>query len=71
MEKKGLVIFLFALFLFLSACNNSDKAKYVYWTVETENQIERLERAEVDYKIQNREIWVKENDVKKAVQCCT
>lgn len=71
MEKKVLVTVIFILFMLLSACNTNDDEKYAPWAEESANQIKRLNKAEIDYKTQNGEIWIKENDVKKAVQCCS
>ena len=58
-------------FILLQACNNNYDSNYVYWTKETANQIERLNDAGVQYKIQNGEVWVNEKDVNNVVQCCS
>jgi ABC-type enterochelin transport system substrate-binding protein len=68
-RKKVFVTISLISFMLLSACNTN--AKYVPWAGESANQIERLNEAGIDYKTQKGEIWIKEKDVKKAVQCCS
>jgi hypothetical protein len=66
--KKYLAI-CFVLLTILSACNTD--GNYVYWTVETENQIQRLDDAKVEYVLKEGEIWVREDDMYKVIACCT
>jgi hypothetical protein len=45
----------------------SPAAEYIYWTEETENQLQRLNEAKINYEIRNGEIWVKERDMDKVI----
>jgi hypothetical protein len=49
---------------------DADKS-YVYWTTNTNNQIQRLEAADVEYEIREDEIWVREEDMEKVLACCS
>jgi hypothetical protein len=53
----------------MSAC--SKEVNYTYWTEKTDNQIQRLDEANIKYEIRKGEIWVKEEDMKKVVACCS
>lgn len=66
--KKLLIVTTSLLFL-LSACSAEDS--YMYWTVKTENQIQRLDEANIKYEIREGEIWIREKDMDKVVACCS
>ncbi|AZB41092.1 hypothetical protein CEF21_01340 [Bacillus sp. FJAT-42376] len=56
-------------FIVLTACSTGET--YTYWTDKTNNQIQRLNDANIKYEIKNGEIWVREKDMKKVVACCS
>ncbi|MCD5324249.1 hypothetical protein LQ226_10840 [Pontibacillus sp. HN14] len=58
-----------ALLLTLTACNQ--KVTYTYWTDKTDNQLERLEEADIDFEIRGDEIWVDEEEMDQVVACCS
>jgi hypothetical protein len=49
----------------MSACTKVEN--FTYWTEKTDNQIQRLDKANIKYEIREGEIWVKEEDMKKVV----
>lgn len=55
--------------MLLSGCNTEEK--YIYWTEKTDNQIQRLDDANIKYEIKAKEIWINENDMSKVVACCS
>ncbi|KMY41479.1 hypothetical protein [Peribacillus loiseleuriae] len=59
----------FILLISLSGCNTEED--YIYWTEKTDNQIERLDGANINYEIREGEIWVREKDMDKVLACCT
>lgn len=65
--RKALVFTV--LLVILSACNSTES--YMYWTDESENQILRLDDANIKYEIQEGEIWIREKDLNKVVACCS
>lgn len=68
--RKLLVMSFFVLIL--TACNGEKDAKsYIYWAEETEAETERLDEAGVRYEIKDGEILVIEEDMFKAVECCS
>jgi hypothetical protein len=58
-----ILVFLFTM----SACTKEEN--FTYWTEKTDNQIQRLDKANIKYEIREGEIWVKEEDMKKVVAC--
>jgi hypothetical protein len=62
-------VFILVLLITLSACNK--KENYTYWTEKTDNQIKRLDEANIKYEIREGEIWVKEDDMEEVVVCCS
>ncbi|MCM3666988.1 hypothetical protein M3204_21535 [Mesobacillus subterraneus] len=56
--KKKLTISFFVM-ITLAACNTKEAS--IYWTDRTDNQIQRLDDANVKYEIREGEIWVREN----------
>jgi hypothetical protein len=63
---KKITIF---LLITLASCNPDES--FTYWTDSTENQIQRLDEAEIRYEIRDGEIWVIEEDLKKVMACCS
>lgn len=63
---KKIIIF---LLITLASCNPNESL--TYWTDSTENQIQRLDEAKIKYEIRDGEIWVREEDLKKVVACCS
>ncbi|KGX91182.1 hypothetical protein N781_05385 [Pontibacillus halophilus JSM 076056 = DSM 19796] len=59
----------FASLMACSACSGGDT--YTYWTDTTENQIQRLDEASINYEIRDDEIWVDEEEMDKVVACCS
>ncbi|WP_066157120.1 hypothetical protein [Halalkalibacter krulwichiae] len=55
--------------LLLSSCQTEQH--YVYWTDLSENQLERLDDANISYQVRNGEIWVKEKEMMRVVACCS
>ncbi|GGD15296.1 hypothetical protein [Pontibacillus salipaludis] len=68
MKKCWLLILLITL-ITLAACSSTET--YTYWTEETDEQIQRLNEANIRYEIRNGEIWVGEGDMDKVVACCS
>jgi hypothetical protein len=66
---KKLFFMTFVILNTLSAC--SIEETYTYWTDKTDNQIQRLEEANINYEIRETEIWVIEKDRDKVVACCS
>lgn len=60
-----ILVFLFTM----SACSKEEN--FTYWTEKTDNQIQRIDKANIKYEIREAEIWVKEEDMKKVVACCS
>ena len=69
MKKQFVIITVIVILIMLSACNKEEN--YTYWTGKTDNQIERLDKANIKYEIRDNEIWVKEKDMFKVVACCS
>lgn len=55
--------------MLLSGCSTKDE--YIYWTDQTDNQIQRLVGADISYEIRHGEIWIREKDKSKVVVCCS
>ncbi|WP_156317595.1 hypothetical protein [Bacillus sp. CHD6a] len=56
----------------LSACSSdSSSGAYVYWTEKTDNQIQQLDHAKINYEIRHGDIWIREKDTRKVVACCS
>ncbi|MFJ5624849.1 hypothetical protein ACIQD3_19480 [Peribacillus loiseleuriae] len=66
---KKLLVITFVSLILLSGCNTEDE--YIYWTEKTDNQIQRLDGANIKYEIKGGEIWVREKDMSKVVACCS
>ena len=66
---KKLLVIAFVSLILLSGCNKEDE--YIYWTEKTDNQIQRLNGANIKYEIKEGEIWVREKDMSKVVACCS
>lgn len=67
---KKFVIMSF-LFVMLAGCNTKTESVYMYWDEETDVQIQRLDEAGVRYEVKDGEILVLEEDMLKAVECCS
>ncbi|MFD2043395.1 hypothetical protein ACFSTA_03295 [Ornithinibacillus salinisoli] len=70
------LIILFLLLILASGCMNSESTEYKFWAHKTDNQITRLNDANIDYKIIEGnggidEIWVSEQDFDNVTACCT
>lgn len=71
MYMKKLLAIAFVSILFLSSCSNSAD-HYISWTDDaTENNIQRLDEANIKYEIREGQIWIRERDLDKAVMCCS
>ncbi|WP_226682984.1 hypothetical protein [Sutcliffiella horikoshii] len=68
--KNLIITGLFSLVL-LSACSSQNNDTYVYWTEKTDNQIQRLNQAKINYEIRHGDIWIREKDTRKVVACCS
>lgn len=66
-----MLVITFVLVIFLFGCNSNENDNYVYWTEKTDNQLERLDEANINYEIKNGEIWVREKDMFEVVACCS
>lgn len=66
--KTRLLIFL--LILLLTACQNGER-EYIHWSEAEENVTERLRDGGVDYKVENGEIYIPKDQLKRATYCCT
>lgn len=64
-------IFAITLVLFITLSSCSTNETYTYWTDKTDNQIQRLDKANIKYQIKDGEIWVREKDMDKVVACCS
>lgn len=53
------------LLITISACST------IYWTEKTDNQIERLNQANINDEIRDGEIWIREEGIRKVVACCS
>jgi hypothetical protein len=42
---------------------------FIYWTEKTDNQIERLDKANINFEIRHGEIWIREKDIRKVMAC--
>lgn len=70
--NKTLNIFFITSFLILSGCSSNIKNEnFISFGEKTDNLIERLEKANIEYKVQGNEIHIKEKDLKRATNCCT
>lgn len=65
---KKLLTITFLLLIVLTGCSTEE---YIYWTEQTDNQIERLDGANIKYEIREEEIWVSEKDMRRVVACCS
>lgn len=57
--------------MFLSACQKEENRKYVHWGEITENDKKRLTENGIDFKVKNENLYIPEDQMKKAVACCT
>jgi hypothetical protein len=65
------LIFLMLVFL-LTACTEEKKDDiYFYWGLDSEISVKQLIKSNINYKVENGEIWIKEKDRKKAIVCCS
>jgi hypothetical protein len=64
-----LIYLTLVLFILLSGC--SVEEEYAYWAEKTDNQIQRLDEANIKYEIREGEIWVREKDLSRVVICCS
>jgi hypothetical protein len=56
----------------ISACSTENSSDtYIYWTEKTDNQIERLNQANINDEIRDGEIWIREEGIRKVVACCS
>ncbi|MBP3952522.1 hypothetical protein [Bacillus suaedae] len=68
---KKLVVMTFAIvtLITLSACSSGEID--TYWTDKTDNQLQRLDQANIKYEIREGEIWISEEDLFDVVACCS
>jgi|GEM_PF-5085534 len=66
---KKLLYIIYVSLMLLSGCSTKDE--YIYWTDQTDNQIQRLVGADISYEIRHGEIWIREKDKSKVVVCCS
>ncbi|KGP90655.1 hypothetical protein N780_04040 [Pontibacillus chungwhensis BH030062] len=67
--RKYWLLTLFITLIALSACSSTET--YTYWTEESEEQIQRLNEADIRYEVRDGEIWVSEKDMDEVVACCS
>lgn len=60
---------IFSVLIVFTACNTNES--YTYWTDRTDNQIQRLDEAKIEYEVREDEIWVREKALEKVVACCS
>ncbi|MDX5475635.1 MAG: hypothetical protein LPK00_08850 [Bacillaceae bacterium] len=65
------IVVYITIVLLLTACQQNESEKFTYWTDESSNQLQRLEKAKIKYEIRNEEIWINEKDLMKVVACCS
>ncbi len=68
--RKSVVILVICA-AFMTACEQNESREYVHWGEKTENDIQRLTENRIDFKVKNNYIYISENQMKKAVACCT
>lgn len=67
-----LVAIIVLILITLSACSTGNSSDtHIFWTEKTDNQIERLDQANIFYEIRHGEIWIREKDIRKVVACCS
>jgi flagellar biosynthesis/type III secretory pathway M-ring protein FliF/YscJ len=59
------------LIVLLTACQNKENREYIHWSEAGENVTERLRDGGVDYKVENGEIYIPRDQLKRATYCCT
>ena len=61
---------LFASSLLLVGCT-SEQPKTVPWGEETPAQIERLKAHDIEFKVEDDQLLIPQNQVEEATKCCT
>ena len=64
-----LIFLTLVLFFLLSGCNAEEE--YTYWTEKTDNQIQLLDEAIINYEIREGEIWIRDRDFSRILICCS
>ena len=67
---KRLLVISFVSLMLLSGCNPS-ATYYIDWSEATENQIQRLDEANIKYDVREGKIWIRETDLNEVVECCS
>jgi len=68
MRRKAVIGFVSVMLL--SGCNTAPD-HYINWADATENQIQRMDEANIKYDIRDGQIWIRERDLDKAAACCS
>ncbi|WP_203334758.1 hypothetical protein [Planococcus beigongshangi] len=67
---KRLLVTGFVSLTLLSGCNPS-ATYYIDWSDTSEDQIQRMDEANIKYDIRDGQIWIRERDLDKAAACCS
>jgi ABC-type enterochelin transport system substrate-binding protein len=59
------------LVLLLTACQDHENREYLHWGEAGENIVERLRDGGVDYKVEQGEVYIPKDPLKRATACCT
>lgn len=69
MKRLFVITFAIVTLITLSACSAGEID--TYWTDKTEDQLQRLDEANIKYEIREGEIWISEGDLFDVVACCS
>jgi flagellar biosynthesis/type III secretory pathway M-ring protein FliF/YscJ len=68
LNTRQLILF---LVLLITACQNNENREYIHWSKAEESVIKRLDNGTIDYKIENGNVYIPKDQLKKATVCCS
>ena len=73
MVKRITLIALLVLCVFLNACSKDYKGEYIEWSTQSDNTslMERLEDNGIPFKVEGDTLFIPEDAINDAVNCCS